>query len=86
VSDGKIIFNEASPPHTFQGDMEVSSQTVNTVNACPREGLILIQHQKEGFTQAIQHRYEPAATEMDCLRAAQVIEAMIKSASTGTTV
>jgi predicted dehydrogenase len=86
VSDGKIIFNEASPPHTFQGDMEVSSQTVNTVNACPRDGLILIQHQKEGFTQAIQHGYEPAATEMDCLRAAQVIEAMIKSASTGTTV
>ena len=56
--------------------MEVSSQTVNTVNVCPRAGLILIQHQKEGFTQAIQHRYEPAATEMDCLRAAQVIEAI----------
>ena len=85
-SDGKIIFSEAYPPHVLQGGMEVSSETVNAAKTYSRDELILMQHQIEGFNQAIQHGHEPAATGMDGLKAVQVIEAMIKSASTGTTV
>ena len=85
-SDGKIIFTDAYPPHTLQGSMEVSSATVNTSTAYPRDGLILLQRQIEGFNRAIQGETEPAATGLDGLKAVQIIEAMIKSASTGTTV
>ena len=85
-SDGKIIFNEAYPPHTLQGSMEISSQTVNNTTSYERDGLILMQRQIESFNQAIQHGDQPAATARDGLKAIQVIEAMIKSAETGTTV
>jgi predicted dehydrogenase len=85
-SDGKIIFNEAYPPHTLQGSMEISSQMVNHTTSYERDGLILMQRQIESFNQAIQHGNQPAATARDGLKAIQVIEAMIKSAATGTTV
>ena len=85
-SDGKIIFNEAYPPHTLQGSMEISSQTVNNTTSYERDGLILMQQQIEGFNQVIQHGHQPAATARDGLKAVQVIEAMIKSAATGITV
>ncbi|MBT97659.1 MAG: hypothetical protein CL902_03415 [Dehalococcoidia bacterium] len=85
-SDGKIVFNDAYPPHTLQGSMEVSSEAVNTSVPYSRDGLILMQRQIEGFNQAIQHGTEPAANGRDGLIAIQIIEAMIESASTGTTV
>jgi 1,5-anhydro-D-fructose reductase (1,5-anhydro-D-mannitol-forming) len=85
-SDGKIVFTEAFPPHTLQGSMEISSEGVNAVTSYPRDGLILIQRQIEGFSRAIQQGHEPAASGRDGLKAVQVIEAMINSATTGTTV
>ena len=42
--------------------------------------------QIEGFSRAVQQGHEPAANGKDGLKAVQVIEAMIKSATTGTTV
>jgi len=85
-SDGKIVFTEAFPPHTLQGRMEVSSERVNTSTSYIRNGIILLQRQIEGFNQAIRHGHEPAASGMDGLKAVQIIEAMIKSATTGATV
>ena len=85
-SDGKIIFTDAYPPHTLQGSMEVSSETVNTTTAYPRDGLILLQRQIESFNRAVKGENEPSANGLDGLKAVQIIEAMIKSATTGTTV
>ena len=85
-SDGKINFTDAYPPHTLQGSMEVSSATVKTSTSYPRDGIILLQRQIEGFNLAVQGETEPAATGLDGLKAVQIIEAMIKSATTGTTV
>jgi len=85
-SDGKIDFDEAYPPHTLQGKMRVSSETVTAAVSYPSDDLILIQRQIEGFNRAIQQGHEPAANGMDGLKAIQIIEAMIKSAVAGTIV
>ena len=85
-TDGKIVFNEAFPPHTLQGNLEVSSETVNTATSYPRDGLILLQLQVEDFNRAIQQGHEPAASGKDGLKAVQFIEATIKSTETGASV
>ncbi|MEE2926383.1 MAG: Gfo/Idh/MocA family oxidoreductase [Chloroflexota bacterium] len=85
-SDGKIDFEEAYPPHTLQGKIKVSSETVNTTVSYPSDGLLLVQRQIESFNRAIQQGHEPAANGTDGLKAVQIIEAMIESAATGTTV
>ena len=85
-SDGKIVFTKAFPPHTLQGSMQISSEMVNTTTSYPQDGLILLRRQIESFNRAIQEGQEPAATGMDGLKAVQIIEAMITSATTGTTI
>ena len=83
-SDGCIVLQDASRP-TYAGDLEVSSETVNTAKSYEPDPLALITWQAEAFNRAIQRDQEPAASGVDGLKVVQVTLAMIESASAGRT-
>ncbi|MFQ6028565.1 MAG: Gfo/Idh/MocA family protein [Dehalococcoidia bacterium] len=85
-SNGKIRFTRAFPPHTLQGTMEVTADAASSEATYETDGLTLITRQIESFQKAILNDHEPAASGRDGLLAVQIIDAMIKSATAGTTV
>jgi 1,5-anhydro-D-fructose reductase (1,5-anhydro-D-mannitol-forming) len=81
-SHGRIILGN-SLWITLQGALEVVSDTVQTAMTYEQDTLALYMRQIEAFNQAIQQQESPIASGLDGLRAVQVTEAMIESASTG---
>jgi 1,5-anhydro-D-fructose reductase (1,5-anhydro-D-mannitol-forming) len=81
-SHGRIILGH-SLWITLQGSLEVVSDTVQTAMTYEQDTLALYMRQIEAFNQAIQQQESPIASGLDGLRAVQVTEAMIESASTG---
>ena len=84
-SDGRIVLKESARP-TLAGDLEVTSETVNTTVSYEPDALAWFKWQTESFNRAIQRDEEPAASGVDGLKVVQVTVAMIESASTGRTV
>ena len=84
-SDGRIILTESAKP-SLVGDLEVASESVNTVVSYQPDPLALFTWQAEAFNRAIQQDEEPPASGIDGLRVVQVTVGMIESASGGTTV
>ena len=84
-SDGRIVLKDSSRP-TLDGDLEVTSETVNTTVSYEPDPLALFTWQTEAFNRAIQMDENPPASGIDGLKVVQVTVAMIESASTGRTV
>jgi 1,5-anhydro-D-fructose reductase (1,5-anhydro-D-mannitol-forming) len=84
-SHGRIVLGN-SLWITLQGSLEVVSDTVQTAMTYQQDTLALYTRQIEAFNQAIQQHEAPIASGHDGLRAVQVTEAMIESATHGRTV
>ncbi len=84
-SDGKIVLADAAPPR-LQGELRVSSETVNSTVAYQPDAVVLVTRQIEDFNRAIQEDRDPAASGIDGLKVVQVTVGMVESASTGRTV
>ena len=84
-SDGRIVLKDSSRP-TLAGDLEVTSETVNTTVSYEPDPLALFTWQTEAFNRAIQMDEDPPASGIAGLKVVQVTVAMIESASTGRTV
>jgi len=84
-SDGKIVLADAAPPR-LQGELRVSSDTVNSVTAYQPDAVVLVTRQIEDFNRAIKEDRDPAASGIDGLKLVQVTVGMVESASTGRTV
>ncbi len=69
-----------------QGEVEVSTNTVNRTEVYPNSYLGNFIAQMEDFQQAVTENREPAATGLDGLRVVEATLAMIESARTGRTV
>ena len=67
----------------LQGSLEVVSNTVNTTVPYQQDPIARYRRQIEAFNQAIQQHEDPIASGLDGLKAVQVTEAMIESATRG---
>lgn len=81
-SDGKVVLAGASGPY-YQGELRVSSETVNTTVAYEPDRTILVTWQIEDFGRALAEDREPGVTGVDGLHVVQVTEVMVESAKTG---
>jgi predicted dehydrogenase len=84
-SHGRIVL-ENTLRTSLQGSLEVVSDTVNTTVAYQQDPVALYTRQVEAFNHTIQHNEEPTASGLDGLKAVQITEAVIESASRGRTV
>ena len=84
-SHGKVVLSGASWPR-LEGELRVSSETVNTNAAYERDAVVLVARKIEDFGRAMAQGRDPAASGTDGLRAVQVTAGMVESAKTGRTV
>ncbi|MQG33720.1 MAG: Gfo/Idh/MocA family oxidoreductase [SAR202 cluster bacterium] len=84
-SEGKVVLVDASWPR-LQGELRVSSETVNTTVAYEPDFVYLVTRNIEDFQRAMAEDREPAASGIDGLKLVQVTGAMVESAKTGRTV
>lgn len=84
-SEGKVMLSDASWPR-LQGELRVSSETVNTTVAYEPDFVYLVSRNIEDFQRAIAEGREPAASGVHGLKLVQLTEGMIESAKTGRTV
>ena len=84
-SNGKVMLSDASWPR-LQGELRVSSETVNTTVAYEPDFVYLVTRNIEDFQRAIAEDRDPAAAGIDGLKMVQVTEGMVESAKTGRTV
>ncbi|MCH7737689.1 MAG: Gfo/Idh/MocA family oxidoreductase [Chloroflexi bacterium] len=84
-SHGKVILANASWPR-LQGELRVSSETVNTTVAYEPDLVFLVTRNIEDFQRAIAEDRHPAASGTDGLKLVQLTEGMVESAKTGRTV
>ena len=84
-SEGKVMLSDASWPR-LQGELRVSSETVNTTVAYRPDIVYLVKRNIEDFQRAIAEDREPAASGAHGLKLVQMTEGMIESAKTGRTV
>ena len=84
-SEGKIMLSDSSWPR-LQGELRVSSETVNTTVAYEPDFVYLVKRNIEDFQQAIAEDREPAASGAHGLKLVQLTEGMDESAKTGRTV
>ena len=84
-SEGKVILADGSWPR-LQGELRVSSETVNTTVAYEPDFVYLVKKNIEDFQQAIAEDREPAASGAHGLKLVQLTEAMVESAKTGRTI
>ena len=84
-SDGKVVLSGASWPR-LEGELRVSSETVNTTVAYEPDGVVLVTWKIEDFGRAVAEDRDPAASGFDGLKAVQVTTGMVESATTGRTV
>ena len=81
-SHGKVVLSDASWPR-LQGELRVSSETVNTTVAYEPDFVALVTRNIEDFQRAIVEDRDPAASGVDGLKLVQVTEGMVESAKTG---
>ncbi len=84
-SEGKVMLSDASWPR-LQGELRVSSETVNTTVAYEPDIVYLVKRNIEDFQRAVAEDREPAASGPHGLKLVQLTEGMIESAKTGRTV
>jgi len=84
-SEGKVILADGSWPR-LQGELRVSTETVNTTVAYEPDFVYLVKKNIEDFQQAIAEDREPAASGAHGLKLVQLTEAMVESAKTGRTI
>jgi predicted dehydrogenase len=84
-SEGKVMLSDASWPR-LQGELRVSSETVNTTVAYEPDYVYLVKKNIEDFQQAIVEGRDPVASGLDGLKLVQLTEGMVESAKTGRTV
>ena len=84
-SEGKVMLADGSWPR-LQGELRVSSETVNTTVAYEPDFVYLVKKNIEDFQQAIAEDREPAASGAHGLKLVQLTEAMVESAKTGRTI
>lgn len=84
-SNGKIVLSGAAWPR-LEGELRVSSETVNTTVAYEPDGVALVTWNVEDFCRAVAEDRDPAASGADGLKAVQATVAMVESATTGRTV
>ena len=84
-SEGKVMLSDGSWPR-LQGELRVSSETVNTTVAYEPDYVYLVKRNIEDFQQAIAEDREPAASGAHGLKSVQLTEGMVESAKTGRTV
>jgi len=80
-SEGKVILSDASWPR-LQGELRVSSETVNTTVTYEPDFVYLVTKNIEDFQKAIEQDREPAASGAHGLKLVQLTEAMVESAKT----
>jgi 1,5-anhydro-D-fructose reductase (1,5-anhydro-D-mannitol-forming) len=81
-SHGRIVLGSTLRT-ILQGSLEVVSNTVNTTVPYQQDPIARYRRQIEAFNQAIQQHEDPIASGLDGLKAVQVTEAMIESATRG---
>ncbi len=84
-SHGKLVLSDASWPR-LQGELRVSSETVNTKAAFESDFVALPTWNVEDFQRAIAEDREPAASGVDGLKMVQVAEGMVEAAKTRRTI
>ena len=84
-SEGKVILADGSWPR-LQGELRVSSETVNTKVAYEPDHVYLVKRNIEDFQRAIEEDREPAASGSHGIKLVQLTEGMVESAKTGRTV
>ena len=84
-SEGKVMLADGSWPR-LQGELRVSSETVNTTVAYEPDFVYLVTKNIEDFQRAIAEDREPAASGSHGLKLVQLTEAMVESAKTGRTI
>ena len=84
-SEGKVVLSDASWPR-LQGELRVSSETVNTTVAYEPDHVYLVKKNIEDFQRAIAEGRDPVASGLAGLKLLQLTEAMVESAKTGRTV
>ena len=84
-SDGKVMLTDASWPR-LQGELRVSSETVNTTVTYEPDFVYLVTRNIEDFQRAIAEDRDPAASGMHGLKLVQLTVGMVESAKTGRTV
>ena len=80
-SHGKVVLSDASWPR-LQGELQVSSESVNTVVAYEPDLVALVTWNIEDFQRAIADDRDPAASGIDGLNMVQVTAGMVESAKT----
>ena len=83
--DGKVMLSDASWPR-LQGELQVSSERLNTTVAYEPDFVYLVTRNIEDFQRAIAEDRDPAASGMHGLKLVQLTEGMVESAKTGRTV
>ena len=84
-SHGKVLLSGASWPR-LEGELRVSTETVNTTVAYEPDRVALVTWNVEDFQRAVAEDRDPAASGVDGLKVVQVTAAMVESATTGRTV
>jgi len=84
-SEGKVILDDGSWPR-LQGELRVSSETVNASTSYEPDFVFLVKKNIEDFQTAIVEDRDPAASGAHGLKLVQLTEAMVKSAKTGRTI
>ena len=84
-SHGKVMLADGSWPR-LQGELRVSSETVNTTVAYEPDFVFLVTRNVEDFQKAIIEDRDPAASGAHGLKLVQLTEGMVESAKTGRTV
>lgn len=84
-SDGKALLIDGSWPR-LQGELQVSSETVNTSVVYEPDFVYLVTKNIEDFQRAIAEDRDPAASGAHGLKLVQLTEAMVASAKTGRTI
>ena len=84
-NEGKVTLYDATWPR-LQGELRVSSETVNTTVAYEPDFVYLVSRNVEDFQRAIAEDREPAASGTHGLKLVQLTEGMVESAKTRRTV
>ena len=84
-SHGKVVLSDASWPR-LQGELQVSTETVNTTVAYEPDLVALVTWNIEDFQRAVVEDSDPAASGVDGLNMVQVTAGMLDSVKTGRTV
>lgn len=84
-SHGKVVLSNASWPR-LQGELQVSSETVNTIATLESDFVAMPTWNVEDFQWAIAEDREPAASGVEGIKMVSMAEGMVESAKTRRTI